>query len=320
MSPTVSVIIPTCDRAHLLERAVESVLGQSFGDYEVIVVDDHSMDDTLGVVGRLRDKRVRCIARSQRGGGAAARNTGIEAVSGEYVAFLDDDDAWHASKLQRQVDVMQSRPEVGLVYTGAVHIHQHNHRIYKTVIPRHRGRIFQSLLEGNVIGTTSSIMVRRQALEEVGGFDETFPSCQDWDLYLRLAQNWVVDFVGEALVDFYLHPVRITRNDSARIDGRKMILDKFAKHIDGDHRILSQHHAALGRLCCQAGRYQEGRCLLLQAVRESPTNVSAYKHLLPVLFGGGWYKRLLLIQRHCRALAANRNSLTWHKKGHSPDE
>ena len=320
MCPIVSVIIPTCDRAHLLERAVKSVLDQSFDDYEVIVVDDHSRDDTLEVIERLRDKRVRCIARCQRGGGAAARNTGIEAASGEYLAFLDDDDAWHDRKLQSQIEVMQRRPEVGLVYTGAVHIHQHNGQIFKTVTPRYRGNIFQVLLERNVIGTTSSIMVRKESLLAVGGFDESFPSCQDWDLYLRLARDWAFDFVGEALVDFYLHPVRITRNDRARIDGRKMILEKFSFYIKGDKRILSQHHGAIGRLCCQAGRYREGRQLLFQAVRESPTNVAAIKHLLPVLFGGGWYRRLMLLQRQCMFLMANRSRSSPKKKGQLPDE
>jgi glycosyltransferase involved in cell wall biosynthesis len=297
-----------------------SVLGQSSDDYEVIVVDDHSGDDTLEVIERLRDKRVRCITRSQRGGGAAARNTGIEAASGEFIAFLDDDDAWHDSKLKSQVEVMQRRPEVGLVYTGAVHIHQHNGQIFKTVVPRYRGYIFQTLLEHNVIGTTSSVMVRKEALRAVGGFDETFPSCQDWDLYLRLAKDWAVDFVGEALVDFYLHPVRITRNDSARIDGRKMILEKFSSYINGDKRILSKHHGAIGRLCCQAGRYREGRHLLLQAVRESPTNATAIKHLLPVLFGGEGYRRLMMFQRRCMDLMANRKSSSPQKKGQLPDE
>lgn len=320
MSPIVSVIIPTCDRAQLLKRAVNSVLGQSFDDYEVIVVDDHSRDDTLEVIQSLQDKRVRCITRQQRGGGAAARNTGIEAASGEYVAFLDDDDAWHDSKLQRQVEVMQRRPEVGLVYTGAVHIHQHNGQIYKTVTPKYRGHIFRALLERNVIGTTSSIMVRKEALVAVGGFDETFPSCQDWDLYLRLSRDWVVDFVDRALVDFYLHPVRITRNDSARIDGRKKILDKFSSDIQGDKRILSQHHGAIGRLCCQAGRYREGRRLLFRAVQESPANATAIKHLLSVLFGGGWYRRLMLWQRQCMALQARRHRSSSQKKGRFPGE
>lgn len=320
MSPIVSVIIPTCDRAHLLERAVMSVLGQSFDDYEVIVVDDHSRDDTLEVIERLRDERVRCIPRSQRGGGAAARNTGIEAACGEYLAFLDDDDAWHDSKLQRQVEVMQRRPEVGLVYTGAVHIHQHNGQIFKTVTPTDRGYIFQALLERNIIGTTSSVMVRKEALLEVGGFDEAFPSCQDWDLYLRLAGDWMVDFVGKALVDFYLHPVRITRNDNARIDGRKMILDKYSSYIQADKRILSLHHSAIGRLCCQAGRYGEGRHLLFEAVRESPTNMEAIKHLLPVLFGGGGYRRLMMLQRQWLDLMANRKHASPQKKGQLPDE
>lgn len=319
MSPTISVIIPTCDRCHLIERALQSVLGQTFGDYEIIVVDDHSRDDTVEVIKRLQDKRIRCISRSQRGG-AAARNTGIEAACGDYLAFLDDDDAWHDSKLQSQVEIFQNRPEVALVYTGAVHIHQHNDHVYKTVIPRYRGRIFQTLLERNVIGTTSSIMVRKEALLAVGAFDESFPSCQDWDLYLRLAQYWAIDFVPEALVDFYLHPVRITRNNAARIEGRKMILEKYASNINGNRRIMSRHHAAIGRLCCQAGRYQEGRNMLSRALHESPTNASALKQWMAVMFGGRWYRAVMRAQRQIRSMASIRYRTAPLKKGQFPHE
>jgi glycosyltransferase involved in cell wall biosynthesis len=307
MHPIISIIIPTCDRVHLLNRAIESVLGQSFTDFEIIVVDDHSEDCTVEFLKGIHDKRIRYIARPERGGGSAARNTGVAAANGEYLAFLDDDDAWHGSKLQRQLELMQQRPGVGLVYTGAIQIYQDNGRIFRTFVPQHRGDIFKNLLARNVIGTTSSIMVRRQALDEVGAFDEAFPSCQDWDLYLRLAKHWQIDFIGEPLVDFFLHPVRITNNQAAGIEGRKMILEKFSLDIEMDRRVLSAHHATLGRFCCQAGRYSEGRPFLLQAVRRDPGNVEAYKHLLPVLVGGEFYRAMLMAKRNLKAMLSGRH-------------
>jgi glycosyltransferase involved in cell wall biosynthesis len=299
---------------------LESALVQCFIDFEIIVVDDHSRDGTLEYLKGIRDKRIRYIARHERGGGAAARNTGIAAAKGKYLAFLDDDDAWHESKLQRQIEVMQRSPDVGLVYTGVIKIYQDNGRVFRTFVPQHRGDISKILLARNVIGTTSSVMIRRTAMDGVGGFDESFPSCQDWDLYLRLSKHWLVDFVGAPLVDYYLHPVRITRDAASRIAGRRMILEKYRSEIVGDRRILSGHHVALGRLCCQAGQYYEGRRMLLRAVRENLCNVEAYKHLLPVLFGGRLYWRLLFTQRQFKTRLFQRYRLAWQEKGQSHDE
>lgn len=314
MGQIISVIIPTCDRVHLLKRAVESVLNQSFVDFEIIIVDDHSNDSTLDYLDSIRDKRVRFIARSERGGGAVARNTGILAANGEYVAFLDDDDVWHPSKLQRQVELIQLQPEVGLVYAGAVHMYLEGGNRFKKFTPKFRGNIFKKLLERNVIGTTSSIMVRRKALDEIGGFDESFPSCQDWDLYLRLTKNWSVDFVEEPQLNYYLHPVRITSNESARLAGHKMILDKYRFEIEKYCNILSQHNFVIGRLCCQSGRYVEGRRMLLKAVRENPLNVVVYKHLFPILFGGKLYQGLLLAQRQFKKRFFQRYRFAWQEK------
>lgn len=295
--PVISVVIPTCDRVNLLKRAVDSVLSQSFKDFEIIVVDDHSVDGTQHFLKGLRDPRIRFITRSERGGGAAARNTGIETAVGEFVAFLDDDDAWYSNKLERQFERMKLLPEVAMVYTGTVHILQDSGRVYRTATPRYRGNILNDLLKQNIIGTTSSILVRRQALNEVGGFDEAFPSCQDWDLYLRLSQRWPIDFVEETLVKFFLHPVRITHNYDAGVAGRKMIMEKYRTYIESNSQILSWHFAAIGKLCCQAGRYVEGRHFFLKAACQNPGNIKIYKHLLPVLMGGRIYRDVLKFKR-----------------------
>lgn len=318
--PAISVVIPTCDRVDLLKRAIDSVLSQSFKNYEIIVVDDHSEDGTPDFLRSLEDPRLRFISRRERGGGAAARNTGIGVAAGDFVAFLDDDDAWHSNKLQRQFERMKQLPEVGMLYTGTVHIFQDSGRIYRTVNPRYRGEIFNDLLMQNMIGTTSSIMVRRQALMEVGGFDELFPSCQDWDLYLRLAQRWPIDFVDQSLVNFFLHPVRITHNYDAGIKGRKMILKKYRPYIGNNSKILSLHFAAIGKLCCQAGRYAEGRHFLLKATRQNPGNMKVYKHLLPLLIGGRFYQEALKFKRRLVTLWSEGSGPKQQKKGAYSDE
>ena len=293
MLPTISVIIPTCDRAHLLSRALNSVFAQSYGDYEIIAVDDHSADDTLEVIKRFSDSRLKCVPRKERGGGAVARNSGLAVAKGKYIAFLDDDDEWLPEKLKHQIEVLDTKPEVGMVYTGVRHINQQNGLIIKTYQPEKRGRLFKILLAENFIGTTSSVMMRREALEHCGYFDPDLPSCQDWDIYLHLARYFDIDFVAEPLVNFYIHPVRITRNLDAKIRGRERILAKYRPDMEGDRQLLSRHYTVLGKLYCHAGRFQEGRAALLKAVRKRPWNLSTYKYLLPALLGGTFYRAFL---------------------------
>jgi glycosyltransferase involved in cell wall biosynthesis len=292
MAAEVSVIIPTCNRAHLLPSALKSVLQQSLQNIEVIVVDDHSADDTLKVIEEFDDSRLRCVARKERGGGAVARNTGIAAARGKYIAFLDDDDTWISEKLSRQLEVFSGAPSVGLVYTGVRHINQQNGLTIKTAVPSKRGRLYRGLLADNFIGTTSSVMVRREALEHCGYFDPELPSCQDWDLYLRISSKYAIDFVSETMVNFYIHPFRITRDLGARIRGRERILKKYQQDIAGSRSLLSRHHTALGKLYCHSGSVSKGRSLLFKAVKENPLAVSAYKLLLPALFGGSLYRGL----------------------------
>lgn len=318
MVPEVSVIIPTCNRAHLLPSALKSVLQQSVQNIEVIVVDDHSADDTLKVIEEFDDSRIKCVARKEQGGGAVARNTGITAAQGRYIAFLDDDDTWDPDKLSRQLEVFSSAPSVGLVYTGVRHINQQNGLTIKTSVPSRRGRLYRLLLADNFIGTTSSVMVRREALEYCGYFDPEFPSCQDWDLYLRISSKFAIDFVSEAMVNFYIHPVRITRDLGARIRGRERILNKYQQDLVGNRSLLSRHYTALGKLYCHTGSVSQGRSLLFKAVKENPLAVSAYKLLLPALFGETFYRALLRCKQQVVLLFFKKHRLDAERK--SDDE
>ena len=118
-SPTVSVIIPTYNRGHLINRAINTVLVQTFQDFEVIVVDDGSTDNTIEVVNRLSDDRVSLLKINENRGASFARNRGIELAAGRYIAFQDSDDEWKKDKLKKQIQVFNNAaPEVGLVYTG----------------------------------------------------------------------------------------------------------------------------------------------------------------------------------------------------------
>ncbi len=193
----VSVVIPTYDRWPVVGEAVESVLAQSFDDYELIVVDDGSTEETGD---RLRQYGERLTVLTQRRGGvSAARNLGACRALGKYLAFLDSDDLWHPRKLQRQLDFMERNPEVEICQTDEIWI-----RNGTRVNPRNRhrkpsGDVFRASLELCLV-SPSAVMMRRELFERVGGFDESLPVCEDYDLWLRIARDTEIPLIPEALV------------------------------------------------------------------------------------------------------------------------
>jgi len=196
----VSVVIPTHDRAAFVVRALRSVAAQTYGDYEIIVVDDGSADDTESSV-RATGIRARYL-RQVHTGVSAARNRGVAAADGEWIAFLDSDDVWLPEKLARQMAFVQSQGGIEACQTEEIWI-----RNGVRVNPgnRHRkpsGDIFAASLELCLV-SPSAVMLRRATFERLGGFDEGLPACEDYDLWLRLAVDTPVHLVPERLVTRY---------------------------------------------------------------------------------------------------------------------
>src|SRR5262245_11345247 len=190
--PKISVIIPTHDRAHFLPGAIFSVLNQTFQDFEIIVVDDASNDNTSEVVAAFNDERIRFLQHETNKGGSAARNTGILNSQCDYIAFLDDDDEWLPDKLAKQMDVLlRSPPEVGCVYTGYVMVDGTTGRVIDQRTPAKKGNLANDLLRSNYVGGTSSALLKRDCLKKVGLFDENLPRSQDYDLWIRIANEFL---------------------------------------------------------------------------------------------------------------------------------
>jgi glycosyltransferase involved in cell wall biosynthesis len=198
--PLVSVIIPTYNRAGVLRRAVDSVLAQTYQDVELLVIDNGSTDQTSHVIAEYGD-RVMSVVQENRGV-SSARNTGIRAASGEYVALLDSDDAWLPDKLARQLEVMTQHPEIPLCHTEEIWIRR---GVRVNPMKKHQkygGYIFSYCLPLCVI-SPSSVLIRRWLFEEVGEFDETFPACEDYELWLRITKTYPVSFLDAPLVVKY---------------------------------------------------------------------------------------------------------------------
>jgi len=210
-TPRVSVVIPAYRRADVVGRAIDSALAQTMGDLEVLVVDDGSADGTEAVAAGYDDPRVRSLAHERNRGVSAARNTGVEAATGEYVAFLDSDDEWLPRKLERQLSSLDDRGDgwVGAycdVATADLSVLGRvgaalSERVVRSRAPREGGReLAEALVTMQVfMSPGSTLLVERAAVEAAGGFDEGLSIYEDWDLVLRVLAAGRIAHVDEAL-------------------------------------------------------------------------------------------------------------------------
>ena len=294
--PQVTVIIPTHNRAQFLAGAVKSVLEQSFKDIEVVVVDDGSSDDTAAVIESFHGSAVRYIRHDRCRGAAAARNTGILQASGEYIAFLDDDDEWNPEKLTRQVEkIVASPPEVGGVYTGCFVLDRNNDQILGQVVPVEDGDVQEALLAGNCIGGASSILIRHECLERVGLFDERLPSFHEYDLWLRVARDYQFGCIRAPLVKHYLDPDRQRKNSDALVFGLELMLAKYGRS-QAFRRKCSTYYLGLGMQYAELKQFTAARKAFLCSARLNPLAVEPYAYLTLTLLGGDAFNQARRVQ------------------------
>lgn len=283
----VTVIIPVYEQPELLEEALESVAEQTIDDYEVIVVDDASQTDFRPIVDKY--ERSRLIVHDENRGAATARNTGIDAARGELVAFLDADDVWDSTKLEKQLSIFNSAGDnLGLVYTGFVQ-YELDGTIWERY-PQARGYIYRKELECDRIHPTSTVMVRRDVLDAVGGFDTTLPSRQDYDLWIRITEYYEVDYVDEILVDKREQPDSISKNFESRIEGDIAVFKKVkqrAKKFDllTRRKIMSYHNHVIGRDYDSKGNQVQAVKHLGLAIVKYPVRPISYIMFVIALFG-----------------------------------
>ena len=236
-SPFFTVVIPTHNRSTLLKRAIESVLSQTFEDFEVIVIDDHSSDDTSSAVKSFTDPRLSYMINNRTKGACGARNVGIFSAKGKWVAFLDDDDIWLPDKLKYQYELAQNaNPNIGLICTDYAILNGTNTKRIKN---RPSGQEIEKVLYGGYIGCLSSNCIRLKILKQINGFDEVFPSNQDQDLWIRVAQITELTCVPKTLVYMYQEnrKDRIGVNFNKKLDGWVFLRNKHSQLINNSCRI-----------------------------------------------------------------------------------
>lgn len=297
-TPLVSVVLPTYNRPERLRRAVKSVDEQTYGNVELIVVDDYSSTPAEQVLAdhSFEDLRVRHLRHAENEGANTARNNGIEAARGEFIAFLDDDDEWVPTKLERQVAVFsEADPSVGVVYTGMRLVYSGGTR---TVVNTTAGAVTRDILAGRSLAPFSAVMVRATVIEKAGLPDERFPSWQDREWYLRLSRHCRFEALPEPLtIQYRENEDRITKDFEAKRDvSYPLFLSKhrsLAREYGWvyERRFVATLSESVGREALRDEDYADARKYLLKAVVHYPFSVSSYL-LFFAAFGGRYTKTL----------------------------
>ena len=247
-SPFFSVVIPTYRRLGLLPDALRSLATQTMRDFEVLVVDDDPAQSAKELVEGFTELSVRYLPNDNARGGSGARNTGAFAATGEWVAFLDDDDIWLPHKLAavKTLITESADPQLALVYSGHEKYDFERRAVISTYEPKVRGQALKQLLYKNYVGGMSVAVVRRDLLVRLGGLDARFLALQDMELYVRLAQNGAIDFVDDSLVRIRSSSrERITLDPEKKLQGARLFAEKYDDLITADPKL---HHRAASRV------------------------------------------------------------------------
>lgn len=271
MDPIVSVIIPTHNREQFIATAIQSVLAQSCQDFEIIIVNDASTDNTKQILFNLakQDKRIQIINNTVSLGGAASRNAGIAISKGKWIAFLDDDDTWHPQKLEIQIAALEKNPNA--IASSCAYTVNYPLKIKKRVITPNLITL-NKLVSQSVLGGASVCICLASILKKINGFDERLRSSQDWDLWVRLRLQGNIISVKDPLVDYYVHfNYRISNNMRSKYSGSRTFYFKHKHLMDNNAKINN-----LAFLCFIRSRQNHRSFLsriyhLLLAINHSPT-------------------------------------------------
>jgi len=271
-TPLVSVIIPTYNRAAFITRAIDSVFAQTCRNFELIIVDDGSTDATVELLQRYKGQSV--LLRTGHLGPGAARNRGITAACGEWIAFLDSDDLWLPEKLEAQLRFFSSRPDCRVCQTEEIWIRNGTRVNPMKKHKKHSGWIFEQCLPLCIV-SPSAVMIHRSVFDRVGLFDESMPACEDYDLWLRIAPHYEIHLIEKPMIIKHGgHPDQQSRA-IPRLD--RLRIQALCKALDNGILNPAQHAAALAELkkkcfvygngCLKRGRHDEGTLYLNLAGR-----------------------------------------------------
>jgi glycosyltransferase involved in cell wall biosynthesis len=229
-SPLVSVVLPVHDGERFLAEAVDSILGQTLGDLELVVVDDGSTDATRSILARYDDPRLRVVAQPHRGL-VAALGAGIAETGAAYLARMDADDVSEPSRLERQLELLERRPRVGMAATWVAVVDEQGRELGRRVLPPAHDDLARRLLLRNPF-QHGSVLIRRAAFDAAGGYRDDYGANEDYDLWRRLARSWELACVPEVLYRYRVHAGAVTQMDPERVARRERLRSELWRDYD----------------------------------------------------------------------------------------
>ena len=286
--PRVSVITPTYNRARFIGEAVESVLAQTMPDWELLIVDDGSTDDTREVLAPyLADERIHYIYQPNQGQ-SVARNTALAEARGEFVGFLDSDDLWRAHKLEEQLSVFESQPGVHIVHGDESIIDEHGLEISQQNMRRYSGRITAQLLADNSVSITTAL-VKRECFDGMGGFQASHGVADDYDLWLRFSARYRFYYKPGIVASYRVMADQISSDKRRRFAANEAIIRNFLAQFG--HALTRQEKRwGLARFYCRKARYfasigerRDAIKSVFKAFRNAPLDIVVWRALYRVL-------------------------------------
>jgi glycosyltransferase involved in cell wall biosynthesis len=288
-TPLISIITPAYNAEKTIQRTIQSVLNQTYTNFEFLIINDGSQDRTLEIAQSFKDIRIKIFSHPNRGH-SATRNRGISAATGEYIAFLDADDCWTSDKLAAQLNALQTHPQAAVAYSWSDFVDETDRRLHRGCYTKANGDVYPKLLNANFIENGSNPLIRRSALARVGNFDESLTTASDWDLWLRLAAHYQFVCVPMAQVLYRVSPTSVSANIRAAEVSCLRILDTHFAQAAAHLQHLKPH--SLGNLYLY---------LTLRALEASPSRWSSL----------GAMRYLIQAMRHDPSLPRRRTHLTW---------
>jgi glycosyltransferase involved in cell wall biosynthesis len=254
MTPTVSVVMAAKNYAQFLPAAVDSVLAQTMPSWELIIVDDGSTDATpAAVLPYLVDSRIRCV-RSDQLGQSRAKNLGAALSRGEFIAYLDADDVWLPTKLEKQLAILQAKPQVGVCFSRRMLIDERGQILPNRDRPPVRGQVLDKIFLQNFV-CFSSVMLRREVFDRVGRFDPEWDLSIDYDLWLRVARHFEFDFVDEELVQYRTGHGNLSKKLADRVATAMSIMHRAVFRRGLQHQLPERTVAAGHASTCRTLGY-----------------------------------------------------------------
>lgn len=284
--PLVSVIIPTYNRANVLGRSLNSVLNQTYQNFEILVIDDGSFDNTKTVIKQFSDLRINYFMHEKNMGQNVALNSGLNIANGEYIAFLDSDDEWFPLMLEKQIKKFQQDENLGVVYTWAGVV-KSDGSIKPSLEFSLSGDIYKEALFQGYVSHMITLIVKKRCFDKIGLFDIQFTNCQDDDICIRLAKEFRFGLIPEVLAVIHneCDNIRVTGDTKSLAEGWLKLFNKHKEEIIRvcGNSVMANHYIKCGKYFILVHQFKEARKLFSQSFYLAPSLRSAIYYTVSML-------------------------------------